>query len=167
MNTRYLIRTDKPFQGYVQDVVNPDGTLGYSRLASVEDYSREIGARREDRRGIPQTTEGNIMTAQFIGPDDSLSVGQIGFLVEISNPVQQYERLELRDHPPHTNQSREPRLFGWCGSWNDTSTNALGLWRVVEIKANGRARIEELTGEERAAALDELGYPELLTECAA
>lgn len=101
------------------------------------------------------------MTAKYIGPDESLSEGQVGFLVEVSNPVARWERLELRDIPAHTNQSREPQLHGWCGSWNDTSTNALGLWRVVEIKANGRAKIEPVEGDALAEALEELGYPEL------
>jgi hypothetical protein len=96
---------------------------------------------------------------------DGMTEGTVGFLIGTTRNGG-YERLSLSDRPAHTNQSREPRLSGWCGSYNDVSTNARGLWRVVEIKANGRAKIEEITGDDLAAALDELGWPELAEVCA-
>jgi hypothetical protein len=100
------------------------------------------------------------MSNRYIGPGE-YDEGQIGFLIEHSNPVKRSETWSLSDLPAHTNQSHEPRLHGWCGSWNDTSTNARGVWRVVKVLPNGRAKIEELVGEELATALEELGYPEL------
>lgn len=99
------------------------------------------------------------MTTKYIGPGE-YNVGQIGFLIEHST-AGKGETWSLSDLPAHTNQSREARLHGWCGSWNDTSTNAHGVWRVVEIKANGRAKIEPVEGEALVSALEELGYPEL------
>jgi hypothetical protein len=101
------------------------------------------------------------MTTQWIGPDESLNVGDVGFLIEFSNPFKHSENWVLRDTPAHTNQSHEPRLRGWCGSWNDTSTNAHGMAKVVRVARNGRAQIVHLVGDELAAALEDLGYPDL------
>ena len=70
-------------------------------------------------------------------------------------------RYELRSTPAHTNQSHEPRLHGWCGTYNDLSTSARGMVRVERMAKNGRAYVRELEGDELAAALEELGYPEL------
>jgi hypothetical protein len=89
------------------------------------------------------------MKTKYIGPGD-YEAGQVGFLIEHTNPVKRSETWSLSDLPAQTNQSHEPRLHGWCGSWNDTSTNAHGVWRVVKVLANGRVRIEEVVG---AAAL--------------
>lgn len=101
------------------------------------------------------------MSTKWIGPDEDLRVGDVGFLIEISNPYKRTETWILRDTPALTNQSREPLLHGWCGSYNDTSTNAHGMARVVKVARNGRAQIERLSGEDLEAALEELGYPEL------
>lgn len=101
------------------------------------------------------------MTTMWIGPQEDLEVGSMGFLIEFSNPIQNSQRYTLRDTPAYTNQSYEPRLNGWCGSYNDTSTHARGFWKVVKVAKNGRAKIEEMTGEARAEALEEFGYPEL------
>jgi hypothetical protein len=51
--------------------------------------------------------------------------------------------------------------MGWCGSYNDLSTSGCGMARVVRVARNGRALVETLAGYDLAAALDELGYPEL------
>ena len=101
------------------------------------------------------------MSSFWIGPDESLIVGQVGFLVQFSNPNSGMDRIDMRDLPAHTNQSNEPRLYGWCGSWNDTSTNARGLASVERIARNGRAFVRHLHGDDLAVALDLLGYPEL------
>ena len=101
------------------------------------------------------------MTTLWIGPDESLSVGDVGFLIEFSNPFKHSETWVLRDTPAYTNQSRQPTLSGWCGSWNDTSTHAHGMVQVVKIARNGRAQVVTLGGDELANALDELGYPDL------
>jgi hypothetical protein len=40
-----------------------------------------------------------------------------------------------------------------------------GIHRVVRVAKNGRALVERLQGEALEAALDELGYPDLLEDC--
>lgn len=97
----------------------------------------------------------------WIGPDDTLVVGQAGFLVETVNAMKGFRRFNLQSLPPHTNRSHQPRLVGWCGSYNDTSTHGHGLARVVRLAGNGRALVEVLVGNELRAALERLGYPEL------
>jgi hypothetical protein len=101
------------------------------------------------------------MTSQWIGPDDSLTVGQIGFLVEKHHAVKGWTRFELRDIPAHTNESREPQLDGWCGTDNGLATYARGMARVERVARNGRAYVVELDGGDLVAALAELGYPDL------
>ena len=101
---------------------------------------------------------------RWIGPDETLSVGDIGFLIEKSHNTAGWERYELRDTPAYTNQSRQPRLDGWCGSYNDLSTSACGMVKVERMAKNGRALVRELEGDELAAALEELGYPELMPD---
>ena len=101
------------------------------------------------------------MTNTWIGPDESLNLGDKGFLIEFSNSVRHTERWELRDTPAHTNQSNQPRLEGWCGSTNDLSTSAHGMGKVIRVAKNGRCLIQTLEGDELAAALEELGYPDL------
>lgn len=101
------------------------------------------------------------MTSQWIGPDETLAVGQVGFLIEKRQTMKGWTRFELRDTPAHTNQSNEPKLHGWCGTYNDLSTHGRGMVRVERLARNGRAFVRALEGEELAAALEELGYPEL------
>lgn len=107
-----------------------------------------------------------IMTAMWIDGGENLSVGEIGFLVRISNPERRSERHELRDRPPYTNISHQPTPRGWCGSYNGTSTSGCGVWKVTRIAKNGRAQIVEVTDRDALVAfLDEYGFPELLDEC--
>lgn len=101
------------------------------------------------------------MTGQWIGPDDSLAVGQVGFLIENHHTLNGWRRHTVRDTPARTNQSQMPLLRGWCGTYNDVSTRAHGVVRVGRAAKNGRAYVHELTGADLAAALDEMGYPEL------
>ena len=101
------------------------------------------------------------MTSMWIGPDETLSAGDVGFLIAKTNVLRSSTRHELRNTPAHTNQSHEPRLHGWCGTYNDLSTSARGMVRVERMAKNGRAYVRELEGDELAAALEELGYPEL------
>ncbi|WP_373510392.1 hypothetical protein [Thiocapsa sp.] len=42
--TRYIIRADEPFRGHVQSVLNPDGTVGYTKGQTLEQYAAELGA---------------------------------------------------------------------------------------------------------------------------
>ena len=104
---------------------------------------------------------GNEMTNKWIGPDESLNLGDIGFLIEFSNPRKNSERWELRDTPACENMSGAPRLDGWCGSTNDLSTNAHGMGKVVRVAKNGRCLIQPLDGDALDGALEELGYPDL------
>ena len=97
----------------------------------------------------------------WIGPDDGVSVGDTGFLIETSNPITGMDNYRLSDLPAHTNQSNQPRLTGWCGTYNDVSTDAVGVWRVESAAKNGRLKIQRLEGDDLHAALDELGYPDL------
>ncbi len=101
------------------------------------------------------------MTTMWIGPDETLNVGDKGFLIEISHTTDRWERHELRDTPAYTNQSRKPKLNGWCGSYNNVATYGRGVWEVVRVAKNGRAFIKELEGDEMQAVLDYLGYPDL------
>lgn len=101
------------------------------------------------------------MTTMWIGPDENLAVGDKGFLINTSNPIKGSDTYFLRDTPAYTNQSHEPKLHGWCGSYNDTSTYGRGMWEVVKVAKNGRAQIKELEGVDLEAALEEFGYPEL------
>jgi len=102
------------------------------------------------------------MTAtQWIGPDENLKVGDVGFLIEFSNAIRGSEHYGVRDTPAHTNQSHQPRLHGWCGTYNDLATYGRGMVRVERVAKNGRALVRQLAGAELAAALEDLGYPEL------
>ena len=89
-----------------------------------------------------------------------IKVGNVGFLVCRTNEYGG-ERCALQDRPAYTNQSHEPLLTGWCGNYNNTSTHAMGMARVVKIAQNERMLVNELKGAELTAALEELGYPEL------
>lgn len=98
--------------------------------------------------------------------DGEHGVGDAGFLVRISNPVKGSDRYELRNRPPTTNQSHQPRARGWCGTWNDTATHGCGVWKVVRVAKNGRVQLVEITDRSALVAfLDEHGFPDLLDEC--
>lgn len=101
------------------------------------------------------------MKTQWIGPDENLALDQVGFLIRFSNENNAGTRYVLRDTPASTNQSHEPRLHGWCGSYDNISTTAEGMVKVIRMARNGRALVQELEGEELANGLEELGYPEL------
>lgn len=97
---------------------------------------------------------------------ETLSVGTIGFLVEITqNNYGGATRYGLYDRPCHTNQSHEPRLTGWCGETNNVSRTAQGLARVVRAANNGRVAIVPVTGQEGSDWLANVaGYPELIPD---
>ena len=104
------------------------------------------------------------MTTQWIGPDETLSLGDKGFLIEFENTNTGGERYELRDTPAHTNQSHQPRLVGWCGSYNNLGTHANGMAKVIRVAKNGRCLVQFLEGDELQAALEGLGYPDLTAD---
>lgn len=96
------------------------------------------------------------------GPE---KVGDIGFLIRNSNENTGTDRFSLRWTPAHTNQSHEPRLNGWCGTYNNVGTYGEGIWKIIRIAKNGRTLIEEVNDEqEREAFLDDVGYPDLTSE---
>ena len=102
---------------------------------------------------------------RWIGTEhDTFTAGQTGFLVEISHNLKGWTRHELRDHPPKTNQSFKPMLYGWCGTFNDVATYGKGMAVVTRVAKNGRALVRELTGDELSAALDDFGYPDLMEQ---
>lgn len=93
------------------------------------------------------------------GPE---KVGDCGFLIEISNENTGGTRYKLSYTPAYTNQSNEPRLSGWCGTYNNVATYGAGVWKIIRIAKNGRTLIEEVPeGEERTAFLEEMGYPDI------
>jgi hypothetical protein len=89
-------------------------------------------------------------------------VGEAVFLKRVHHVMDGgRERLVIDSRPAITNQSREPRLFGWCGTTNDVALYGDGVGRVVRVTKNDRAQVKCLFGDEQAAALEELGYPEM------
>ena len=92
-------------------------------------------------------------------------VGLMGFLIRRSNPIRHTEHAYIAQHPPRTNQSHELRIYGWCGSWNDTNTYGDGIVRVTRVARNGRVQIVSVTNpDDLAAYLHEVGYPELMAQ---
>lgn len=102
------------------------------------------------------------MTTKWIDAQEQYNVGDKAFLILFSHENDRVESYVLRDQPAYTNQSHQPRLEGWCGSYNNTSTSAMGAWEVVRIAKSGRYLIQELEGEALNEFLEEMGYPELI-----
>jgi hypothetical protein len=102
------------------------------------------------------------MTHLWINGDDYHMVeGNIGFLVFVV-PQTGEDHYVLREHPALANQSREPRLTGWLGTTDNVARYGQGLARITKIARNGRFRIQRLEVGDADAALNELGYPELV-----
>ncbi len=99
------------------------------------------------------------MTQKWIDEQDF--DGDKAFLVEFYNSSAVRWSYVLRNTPAYTNLSNEPRLRGWCGSYNNVSTTGCGAWKVLRVAKSGRVLIEEMEGEELNEFLDEMGYPEL------
>jgi len=90
-------------------------------------------------------------------------IGAVGFLVQRSEPYKPYinPTHKLYDRPACTNMSHQPKLNGWCGSTDNVSINALGVAQVVQVFANGRARVRTLHGAEAVEALGKLGWSDM------
>ena len=90
-------------------------------------------------------------------------VGTVGFLVERSYPYHAYIKpvRTLSDTPARTNLGGRPLRMGWCGETDNISTYAWGVAAVVQVFANGRARVRTLHGAEALVALAKLGWPDL------
>jgi hypothetical protein len=111
-------------------------------------------------------TRDGMTRTMWIDGRDGMNVGDVGFLVRVTNAVRGTERYELRSRPPHTDQTHRPLPRGWCGSWNGVSTEGLGVWRVTRFARNGRVEIAEIVDrDELATFLSEYGYPDLLDHC--
>jgi len=96
------------------------------------------------------------------GPE---KVGELGFLIRISNENTGADRYKLSFTPAYTNQSRKPRLLGWCGTYNNVGTYGEGIWKISRIAKNGRTLITEVDDEsETQGFLDEMGYPDLTVD---
>lgn len=101
--------------------------------------------------------------SKWIDIDYTQGVSTIGYLVETLNTSTGRTSWSLRERPLRTNQSLEPRLFGWCGETDNRSRTACGVWTVVQVnKAGERARITQLKGEALADFLEKDGYPDLV-----
>uniref|UniRef100_A0A6H1ZT18 Uncharacterized protein n=1 Tax=viral metagenome TaxID=1070528 RepID=A0A6H1ZT18_9ZZZZ len=100
---------------------------------------------------------------------DSINTGTMpkgspGFLVEIS-PQGKATRYNLRDTPAKTNRSGEAKLTGWCGTTNNVSVDAAGVWKPVMLSLNGmRTQIQEVDRAELELFLEAVGWPELLPD---
>jgi hypothetical protein len=92
---------------------------------------------------------------------ETFTIGQKGFLVEISNAVKGTCYIHMRNRPACDGVTGAPILDGHCGTHGDTSTYGLGMCVVQRIAKNGRAFVRELLGSELDAALEESGYPDL------
>lgn len=89
----------------------------------------------------------------------------LGFLTERCHTRHNTSDFSLRNRPPCTNVSRQPRPLGWCGTYNDVSLYGRGVWRVVKSLPNGRCLIRRVTSrEEIYHFLESVGYPELINE---
>lgn len=100
------------------------------------------------------------MTTKWID-EQEYGIGDKAFLINISHEFDGPDRYILRDQPAYTNTSQEPRLHGWCGTYNNVATYGEGAWKVIRIARSGRFLIQELEGQELEEFLDEMGYPEL------
>lgn len=92
----------------------------------------------------------------------NLSVGDVGFLIEVS-PQGRECRIDIRTEPGRTNMSNSRRLYGWLGETNNISKNAQGVGKVVRVSNSGeRALVRSLSDKELAAALEDLGHPDMV-----
>ena len=89
-------------------------------------------------------------------------IGDQAFLVSFFNENNGSTRYALRDKPAYTNRSNEPRLTGWCGTYNNVATYGEGAWKVIRIAKSGRYLIQRLDDTELAEFLEEMGYSELI-----
>ena len=95
--------------------------------------------------------------------DYETKIGTTGYLVETVNNNARATTWAIRERPLHTNQSNQPRLYGWCGETDNKSRFARGVVRVAALnKAGDRCRVSRLVGAELAAWLERDGYPELV-----
>lgn len=94
---------------------------------------------------------------------DGISVGDLVFVAQSFNTSNGTSRYVYSNRPFSTNQSHQPRLYGWCGETNSRSVTAKGLYRVTRVATKSeRVQVVKLTGHELAAGLDRVGHPDLV-----
>jgi hypothetical protein len=105
---------------------------------------------------------GDAMAQAIWCDEDDLEVAgsQVGFLVRVVHENERHVRYVLKARPPHTNQSHEPRLRGWCGTSDNIARYGCGLARVSRVTGNGRAQLVRV--EPTPEILESLGYPGLI-----
>ena len=102
------------------------------------------------------------MDKLWIEEQEEFNVGDSAFLISFFNESTSSTRYVLRNTPAYTNRSNEPKLYGWCGTYNNIGTYGEGAWQVVRIAKSGRYLIKELTRSELILFLEDMGYPELI-----
>ena len=102
------------------------------------------------------------MDKLWIEEQEEFEVGDSAFLISFFNESTASTRYVLRNTPAYTNRSNEPKLHGWCGTYNNIGTYGEGAWQVVRIAKSGRYLIKELTRSELILFLEDMGYPELI-----
>ena len=103
---------------------------------------------------------------QWIDCDgDNVEPGRTGYLVRTLNTSTGRESWAIRDRPLRTNQTREPRLWGWCGETDNKSRTAQGVCKVARVNAAGdRCAVVRVVGAELAAWLEADGHPDLAAQ---
>lgn len=86
----------------------------------------------------------NIKYSQRLWMDGEYTIGQVGFLI-CTSPQQREDSYNLALRPACKNQSCERVIYGWCGSWNNTSTSGAGIAIVLRGCANGRVQVGVIT----------------------
>lgn len=85
--------------------------------------------------------------------------GDVGYLIMTSPDRRGGDYYTLSTAPARTNMSHEPMLEGWCGSYNNVSTYACGVARVVRATEAGCVQVwKEDDSEKILAILDKLGW---------
>lgn len=93
-------------------------------------------------------------------------VGDVVFVYEVFFSNTGKSEMRAAKTPRRTNQSREPKLRGWCGETNNVSVTARGLARVSRVFSGTermQLRIFPKGSKAEQEALSEVGYPDLGT----
>jgi len=98
----------------------------------------------------------------WVEEQQDFGVGDSAFLICFHDENRGATRYQMRLQPAYTNRSNEPKLNGWCGTYNNLSTTAFGAWKVAKIAKSGRYLLRSLEGQELKDFLNEMGYPELI-----
>lgn len=95
--------------------------------------------------------------------EDVLEPGDVVFLQRVT-PRGHRPYYALSHDPTRTNQSFKPVLYGWCGSTDGTSVEALGLVEVTKTTRYANVsptHFRRLDSTETSKALAEKGWEEV------